>query len=90
MKGVFGAAWFRDPALTRISPRLACLRTMVTDHGGRLFPLGPCGADGIRDATAKSPTRRRLYEEGAYTPMSYSGGLAAEGAARLGGCRTGA
>jgi len=71
MKGVFGASWFRDPALSRISPHLTRLTTMVTDHGARLFPLGPCGADGIRDAMAKSATRRELYEKGEYTPMDY-------------------
>ena len=71
MRGLFGASWFRDPALARISPHLWDLTTMVTDHGGRLFPLGPSGADGIRDATAKSATRRRLYEQGKYTPMTY-------------------
>ena len=71
MKGVFGASWFRDPALAGVSPHLRSLTTMVTDHGARLFPLGPCGTDGIRDATAKSATRRRLYEGGKYTPMNY-------------------
>jgi len=70
-KGVFGTAWFRDPALARVSPRLVYLRTMITDNGGRLFPLGRCGANGIRDATAKSATRRELYEKGEYTPMDY-------------------
>ncbi len=71
MKGLFGVSWFRDPALSHISPHLTRLTTMVTDHGARLFPLGSCKAEGIRDATAKSKTRRRLYERGAYRPMEY-------------------
>lgn len=71
IRGLFGTAWFRDPALARISPRLVYLRTMITDNGGRLLPLGPCGANGIRDATAKSATRRELYEKGEYTPMEH-------------------
>lgn len=71
MKGSLGAFWFRDAALSRISPHLTRLTIPVTDNGARLFPLWPCGADGIRDATAKSKTRRRLYERGAYRPMNY-------------------
>lgn len=71
VKGHMGVGWLADPALSRISPRLAYLRDIPVAHGAGSFCLGRCGADGIRDATVKSPTRRRLYEQGDYVPMDY-------------------
>jgi hypothetical protein len=50
---------------------LAYLRLLVTDHGGRVFPLGPAGASGTQDAIAFSMERRQLYATGRYRPMSW-------------------
>lgn len=71
VKGLIGTTWLYDPALEKISPHLAPIRTVQTDHGARLFSLGPCDAHGIGDATMKSASRRRLYDQGEYTPMAY-------------------
>jgi hypothetical protein len=70
VKGVFGSSWFFDPKLEKISPRLLYLRKIVTDNGGKLFYLGS-NSQTIRDATLKSTTRRKLYEENKYMPTSY-------------------
>ena len=46
---------------------------MIVDlrkNGGRLFYYGSSEAM-IKDALFKSPTRRRLYEEGLYVPRSF-------------------
>lgn len=71
VKGVvLGAAWFMDPALDRISPELTFLRTVPMDHGARLFPTATTEIQ-TRNATALSPTRRKLFEAGAYAPRCY-------------------
>jgi hypothetical protein len=71
VKGLFGITWFYDPVLDHVSPRLAYLRTLITDNGGKLFRFGPCNPNSIKDATFRSPTRRALYEQGKYTPTLY-------------------
>jgi hypothetical protein len=70
VKGVFSCSWYFDPELERISPRLVYLRRIVTDNGGKLFYLGS-NSESIEDATLKSPTRRRAYEENKYVPTAY-------------------
>lgn len=70
VKGVFGSSWFFDPALDHISPRLAYLRTTVTDNGGKLFYIGP-DEQSANNATSKSKTRKKLYQEGKYKPADY-------------------
>ena len=70
IKGIYGVGWLFDPKLEEISPRLAYLRKIVVDNGGKLFYIGPTENARI-DALAKSTTRRKLYEEGKYTPTDY-------------------
>lgn len=70
VKGVFRSAWFIDPKLQAISPRLAYLRERFEQNGGGIFYIGSTPQD-IKNAILKSPTRRRLYEEGKYTPTNY-------------------
>ena len=70
IKGIVGNSWFYDPQLEKISPRLTYLRKIVTENGGCLFYVGP-SASAIKDATLKSPTRKKLYEEGTYIPTDY-------------------
>jgi hypothetical protein len=70
VKGVFGSSWFFDPKLEKISPRLAYLRRIPTSNGGKLFYMGS-DSQCIKDATLKSPTRRKLYQENKYMPTSY-------------------
>lgn len=68
VKGVFGSAWLYDPALGRISPRLAHVRELALQSGAVPFRIGP---DLTGGALARSPTRRRLIEQGRYRPMTY-------------------
>jgi peptidoglycan/xylan/chitin deacetylase (PgdA/CDA1 family) len=68
--GVVGYSWFYDPKLETISPQLAYLRRRPTD-GGAFFLRGHTSEFDIKNATAKSQTRRRLYEAGQYTPVGY-------------------
>ena len=82
---VIGVAWFFDPVLSDVSPDLAYLRLLVTDHGGRLFPLGPAGASGTQDAIAFSTERRRLERGGPVPADELACRMAATGIHRLGG-----
>ena len=70
IKGVMGLAWFYDPQLKKISPKLAYLRELVADNGGSLFYVGATNT-AAENATRMSMTRKRLYDEGKYTPTSY-------------------
>ncbi len=69
--GMAGTSWFYDPQLDSISPRLRYLRRCPVEHGASVFRSGTSDFD-IRSATAKSDTRRRLYEAGKYTPAAYT------------------
>lgn len=68
--GMFGSSWFYDPALDAISPRLAYLRT-TPQAGGASLMFVVEGGEAINNATATSPSRRRLFEEGTYKPTNY-------------------
>ncbi|MCP4348219.1 MAG: hypothetical protein GY795_22180 [Desulfobacterales bacterium] len=70
IKGVFGASWFYDPELEHVSPRLAYIRKMVINNGGEIFCVGS-DDQAVKNATQKSMTRRKLYEEGKYLPTNY-------------------
>jgi hypothetical protein len=70
VKGVFGTAWFYDPAITRVSPHLAYLRQQREEHGAWNFRFGP-SEEALSGALEKSGSRRRLHAEGLYVPASY-------------------
>ncbi|MFX0200435.1 MAG: hypothetical protein ACFFCW_30320 [Candidatus Hodarchaeota archaeon] len=70
VKGAFGSSWFVDPRIKLISPRLAYLKERFEQNGGEIFYLESTMED-VRNATLKSPTRRRLYKEGKYIPRKY-------------------
>lgn len=69
-RGMVGGSWFYDPALERVSPRLAYLRRRPLDEGARLFRVGPTES-AHRDALATSATRRSMHERGEYVPTQY-------------------
>lgn len=69
-KGVIASSWFRDPILTRISPRLSYLREYPESYGALMVRLGE-DRDGSSGALARSPTRRSLFEQGGYVPVIY-------------------
>jgi hypothetical protein len=71
IKGLQRTSWFIDPQIEKISPHLAYLRKVPCDNGAflRIFGRGDYVAI---DAIKTSKTRRKLYEEGKYTPTAYS------------------
>lgn len=69
LAGVFGASWYYDPALERISPHLAFLREPER-HGAKLFRLRT-NEQTTNLALGKSRTRRRLFEAGEYQPTAF-------------------
>lgn len=71
MKGLYSSAWYIDPAVAAIQPRLAFLREFFEQNGGFVHKLGVTESS-IADATRKSATRRRLYEEGKYQPTAWA------------------
>ena len=72
IKGVFGSTWFGDPQLKRISPKLSFVHDLVVDNGGALFKT-VTSESVIKDALMRSPTRRKLHEQGSYTPTCFIG-----------------
>lgn len=70
IRGTYGAAWFLDPALRTISPSLGEVGAFAGENGTLIVCLGTDPAT-IADATAKSRTRRQMYEEGRYMPKKY-------------------
>jgi hypothetical protein len=70
IKGLYVLGWLYDPKLAEISPELGYLREVPERNGARLFRFGATEA-GVRLATAFSPHRKRLYEEGKYRPTDY-------------------
>lgn len=70
VRGMMGGSWFYDPAVAAISPRLSYLRDTPLQNGAHVMFV-EAGGDAINNSLATSPTRRKLYEEGAYVPKSY-------------------
>lgn len=68
IKGQCGIGWLVDPAVEDVSPRLAYIRKVPQENGAWVFRVGE---DINSGALAKSPTRRKLYQEGKYMPTSY-------------------
>jgi hypothetical protein len=71
VKGSVSISWTLDPKLDGISPTRAYGRRTCTAHGAFLHYEGPSEL-ATRRALKRSPTRRRLYEAGAYVPTNYS------------------
>jgi hypothetical protein len=69
--GLAATAWFYDPQLAAISPHLGYCRERLLEHGALMMRVGTSDFD-IASATARSPTRRKLYEAGKYVPISYT------------------
>lgn len=68
--GLTAYSWFYDPQLDEISPRLSYLRRRQVERGAILV-RGHTSDYDVRNATAKSKTRRRLYEAGEYKPVAH-------------------
>ncbi|GJQ59589.1 MAG: hypothetical protein D8M57_10280 [Candidatus Scalindua sp. AMX11] len=71
IKGLYRRSWFLNPNLEAISPNLTYLREIPLQNGATLFKAGLIEED-IKYSLAFSPHRRKLYEEGKYSPLSYA------------------
>ncbi len=69
--GVFGTAWFYDPALKEVTPRLSFAQDLQVGKGAHRIRIGS-NEDAIRNATAVSAERRNRYKEGSYLPTDYA------------------
>jgi hypothetical protein len=70
-RGVFGTAWFYDPAVKRISPRIAFAQDLQVGRGAHRIRIGS-NEGAIGNATATSAERRSRYRDGTYLPTDYS------------------
>lgn len=71
VKGLYSSAWYIDPAVAAINPRLAFLREFFLRNGGFVHRIGVTQSS-VEDALRKSETRRRLYAEGRYQPAAWA------------------
>ncbi|WP_336973161.1 hypothetical protein [Sphingobium aromaticiconvertens] len=67
--GFICKSWFMDPQLEQVSPRLGHLSSVPLSAGAFVINSTPTAKD-IERATKTSPTRRSLYESGAYRPQA--------------------
>jgi hypothetical protein len=70
VRGVLGTAWFFDPQLDAISPRLSYLRNPLAR--GAFLVAGRTSEFDIVSATTNSEARKQLYEQGRYTPVPHT------------------
>ncbi len=71
IQGIYRATWLLDPQLEKISPHLAHLRKTPEENGARLYRLGTSSSD-MTKSVQLSPARKKLMEEGHYTPVGYA------------------
>ncbi len=70
-RGAFGTAWFYDPAIVEISPRIRFAQDLQVERGACRFAIGSNSA-AIANATATSNERRTRYQDGRYLPTDYA------------------
>ena len=70
-RGVFGTAWFYDPAIVSVTPRLAYVQQLQLGRGAFRLKVGS-NPDAIANATRTSSDRRSRFEQGSYLPTDYS------------------
>lgn len=69
--GAFGSAWFYDPVVLELSPRIGFAQDLQIGRGAHRIEIGSNPA-AIANATGTSPTRREKYEAGTYLPTDYA------------------
>jgi hypothetical protein len=70
-RGAFGTAWFYDPAIGHVSPRIAFAQDLQIGRGAFRIRIGS-NEMAVANATATSAGRRNLYAQGAYLPTDYA------------------
>jgi hypothetical protein len=71
LRGIFGTAWFYDPAIREVSPRIAFAQDLQADRGACRIRIGTNEA-AIANATATSAERRNRMRDGSYMPTDYA------------------
>jgi hypothetical protein len=71
VRGAFGTAWFYDPAVKEVSPRIAFAQDLQVGHGAHRIEIGSNEA-AIANATATSAERRNRYRDGTYLPADFA------------------
>ncbi|HEX5185037.1 MAG TPA: hypothetical protein VFW19_18005 [Allosphingosinicella sp.] len=71
LRGAFGTAWFYDPKVREISPRISFAQDLQVGRGAFRLEVGSNDA-AIANATATSAERRNRYRDGLYLPTDYS------------------
>lgn len=71
VRGAFGTAWFYDPAVKEVSPRISFAQDLQVGRGAFRLKVGSNEA-AIANATATSAERRNRYRDGLYLPTDYS------------------
>jgi hypothetical protein len=66
IKGFFTTAWFYSPDLFEVSRHLSWLNKVFSENGGLVVKLGLAPLDS--GVFARSPERRKAYEEGRFKP----------------------
>jgi hypothetical protein len=69
--GAFGTAWFYDPAIIEISPRIRFAQDLQIGKGAHRIRIGSNEA-AIANATATSAERRNRHRDGSYLPTDYA------------------
>lgn len=69
-RGLMGTSWYYDPAVAKVSPKLAYLHDAAAAGGACFIDMGP-HPDAEAGALARSATRRALREKGLYEPRNY-------------------
>jgi hypothetical protein len=70
-RGIFGTAWFYDPAVKEVSPRIGFAQDLQVGAGAHRFRIGSNEA-AIANATLTSAERRNRYRDGQYLPTDYA------------------
>jgi hypothetical protein len=70
-RGICGTAWFYDPAILEITPRLSFAQQLQIGKGAFRIRIGSNEA-AVRNSTATSADRRARYEAGSYVPTDYA------------------
>lgn len=71
VRGAFGTAWFYDPAVKTISPRIGYTQDLQVGRGAHRIRIGSNPA-AIANATAASAERRNRHRDGSYLPTDYA------------------
>ncbi|WP_051563841.1 hypothetical protein [Enterovibrio calviensis] len=69
ISGIFAQSWFWDAEVIQASSKMAYLRNLPESGGASFYLLEAC--DDAEHVALQNKKRRRLFEEGKYTPKSY-------------------